>query len=333
MKYTPTPFDRIRRTTCSILSSSAAGASSNRRCASSKKNTSVGLLRIADFRQPLEQLREQPEQERPVQLRRADELVGRENVDDAAAARVGLQQVVDVQHRLAEKGGRRPAARSRAARAESRRSTRRRRCRTAVVNSRALSPTNCSIARRSFRSSSSSPLSSATLKTSASTPCCVAFNPSSRPRSSGPRSEIVARTGNPRLAEYIPEHDRAGGPRRLGDARGLQPLAQLRRRRSRRGQPRQIAFHVGEKHRHADPREVLGEHLQRDGLAGAGGAGDQAVPVRERRPEQHVLARRRPGDDKRFTHGRLRLLVADRPDASISSRANSGPLPSSSCLK
>ena len=67
-----------------------------------------------------------------------------------------------------------------------------------VVNCRALSPTHCSIARRSFRSSSSSPLSSAILKTRASTPCCVAFNPNSRPRMSGPRSEIVARTGNPR---------------------------------------------------------------------------------------------------------------------------------------
>ena len=68
----------------------------------------------------------------------------------------------------------------------------------AVVNWRALSPTNCSIARRSFKSRSSSPLSSAILKTRASTPCWVAFKPNKRASSSGPRSEIVARTGNPR---------------------------------------------------------------------------------------------------------------------------------------
>ena len=42
-KYTPTPFDRIRRTTCSILSVSALGASSNNKCASSKKKTITGL--------------------------------------------------------------------------------------------------------------------------------------------------------------------------------------------------------------------------------------------------------------------------------------------------
>ena len=42
-KYTPTPLERIRRTTCSIFSISALGASLNSRWASSKKNTIFGL--------------------------------------------------------------------------------------------------------------------------------------------------------------------------------------------------------------------------------------------------------------------------------------------------
>ena len=42
-KYTPTPLERISRTTCSILVSSALGASLKRRCASSKKKTSLGF--------------------------------------------------------------------------------------------------------------------------------------------------------------------------------------------------------------------------------------------------------------------------------------------------
>ena len=46
--------------------------------------------------------------------------------------------------------------------------------------------------------------------------------------------------------------------------------------------PGQIAFDVGEEHRHADPREMVGEHLQRDRLAGAGRAGDEPVAVGER---------------------------------------------------
>src|SRR5262249_51706525 len=48
-------------------------------------------------------------------------------------------------------------------------------------------------------SSSNSPWSSAILKTSASTPCCVGFRLNRRPSSSGPRSEIVARSGKPCL--------------------------------------------------------------------------------------------------------------------------------------
>ena len=42
-KNTPTPFERISRTTCSIFSCSAFGASANSRWASSKKNTSFGF--------------------------------------------------------------------------------------------------------------------------------------------------------------------------------------------------------------------------------------------------------------------------------------------------
>jgi len=41
----------------------------------------------------------------------------------------------------------------------------------------------------------------------------------------------------------------------------------------------QIPFDVGHEHRHADRGEGVRERLQRDGLAGAGGAGDQAVAV------------------------------------------------------
>ena len=44
-KNTPTPFERISRTTCSTFSSSAGGASLKSRCASSKKNTSFGFSR------------------------------------------------------------------------------------------------------------------------------------------------------------------------------------------------------------------------------------------------------------------------------------------------
>ena len=66
-----------------------------------------------------------------------------------------------------------------------------------VWNCAALSPTCCSIARRSFASRSSRPLSSAILNTRFSTPSWVSFSASIEDSSSGPMSEIVARTGWP----------------------------------------------------------------------------------------------------------------------------------------
>ena len=47
------------------------------------------------------------------------------------------------------------------------------------------------------------------------------------------------------------------------------------------GDARQVALDVGREHRHAGGREALRQHLQRDRLAGAGGAGDEAVAVGE----------------------------------------------------
>ena len=49
----------------------------------------------------------------------------------------------------------------------------------------------------------------------------------------GPRSEIVARTGKPRLPNTSQNDDRVRAPGRLRDAGRLQPLAQLRRRATR----------------------------------------------------------------------------------------------------
>ena len=56
---------------------------------------------------------------------------------------------------------------------------------------------------------------------------------------------------------------------------------------ARGGQAGQVALHVGHHHRHALGRELFGQQLQRLGLAGAGGAGDQAVPVEHAQWDAH----------------------------------------------
>src|SRR5262245_31817920 len=48
---------------------------------------------------------------------------------------------------------------------------------------------------------------------------------------------------------------------------------------ARLGKTGQIAFHVGAEHRNALAGKALGKPLKRERLAGAGGAGDQAMAV------------------------------------------------------
>src|SRR6185436_15647833 len=62
------------------------------------------LLEVADFRKLFEELREQPEQERRIQARLENELVGGKDADDAAAAEIGAHQIGDVERRLAKEG-------------------------------------------------------------------------------------------------------------------------------------------------------------------------------------------------------------------------------------
>ena len=60
------------------------------------------LVRIADLRQVLENLRDQPQQEGGIELRRGHQLVGGEDVDVTAPVAGGAHEIVNVERRLAE---------------------------------------------------------------------------------------------------------------------------------------------------------------------------------------------------------------------------------------
>src|SRR5262249_42568382 len=60
------------------------------------------FFRIADFRQALEQFRQQPQQEGGIEFRRVDQFIGSQNVDDSLAATVGLHQIVKIKGGLAK---------------------------------------------------------------------------------------------------------------------------------------------------------------------------------------------------------------------------------------
>ncbi len=66
------------------------------------------------------------------------------------------------------------------------------------------------------------------------------------------------------------------------------------------GQPRQVALHVGHQHRDARRAELLGDQLQRLGLAGSGGPRHQAMPVDGGQRDTDLRRRiRRAVDDDR----------------------------------
>ena len=77
----------------------------------------------------------------------------------------------------------------------------------------------------------------------------------------------------------VPEHDGAGFRLVVDHAELGGALLDLLAGRPRLGQPRHVALDVGDEDRHSEAREALGQHHERDGLAGAGGAGDEAVAI------------------------------------------------------
>jgi hypothetical protein len=71
---------------------------------------------------------------------------------------------------------------------------------------------------------------------------------------------------------------------------------------ARGAEAREVALGIGEEYRHADIRELLGDPLQGHRLAGAGGAGDQAMAVGELR-QQDKFDLATLGDGQGVGHG------------------------------
>jgi hypothetical protein len=89
------------------------------------------------------------------------------------------------------------------------------------------------------------------------------------------------------LAEQVPVGDREGAAGIAIDRELLRPLDRAWIVAALLADACEITLHVGHEHRHAEGGETLGDGLQRHRLAGAGGAGNQPVPVAEL--QQQVL--------------------------------------------
>jgi len=80
--------------------------------------------------------------------------------------------------------------------------------------------------------------------------------------------------------EDVPEEDRRGGRAPIGELQRGDPLGHLRIVAGRLGDPGEVALDIGEEDGNSEGAEVLGDGVDRDRLAGAGRAGDEAVAVR-----------------------------------------------------
>ena len=104
------------------------------------------------------------------------------------------------------------------------------------------------------------------------------------------------------FAEDIPEGDRVGVGNEAFEAEFLDALLQLRADDAGRAGAGEVALDVGHEDRHAGERQALGHRLQGHRLAGAGGAGDQAVAVGHLR-QQGRVAVFGLGEIEGFGHG------------------------------
>ena len=148
---------------------------------------------------------------------------------------------------------------------------------------------------------------------------------SMRASSSGPMSETVARTGWPCSPKTSQNVDRAARrTRRLAARAASSRSCELRRAaRPAAAMPARSPFTSAMNTGTPMRAEVLGEHLQRDRLAGAGRAGDQAVAVGQRRQQVAARCRCDLRDQQRFGHrhallddGRDAMIKYASPDAS-----------------
>ncbi|MCW0417102.1 hypothetical protein NB689_002856 [Xanthomonas sacchari] len=197
-KYTPTPLERISRTTCSMRCTSAGGASSNSRCASSNTNTSFGLSRS-----PTSGSRSNSSDSshsRKVEYSRGLST-------SCAAARMPITPRPSWSTRISSARSSAGSPKKPSPPSWARRSSARWIAATdcaltrpySVEMSLRSSTTSASSARRSSRSSSSRPRSSASLNTMSSTPAWVSLSSSTRASRVGPISLTVVRTGWPSL--------------------------------------------------------------------------------------------------------------------------------------
>ena len=113
----------------------------------------------------------------------------------------------------------------------------------------------------------------------------------------------------PLLAEHVPEVDGSSQGHVIGHSQFAGAFGEFRIADSGKRHAGQVAFDVGHEDRHSQLAQALGQHAQRHGLAGSGGAGNHPVAIghRSQQPDLVVPFARKHRERHRRTSFLLRF--------------------------
>ena len=249
----------------------------------------LGLFQIARLGQALKQLREHPQKEARVERRVLHQLHAVEHVDHAAAVRVGAHPVIDVERRLAEKE---VAALllKRQQRAQDRRDGLRR---DVAVGHHVLRAVLTDVVQHGAQ----------VLEIEEQQPLVIrdAEHDVQDALLRGREAEDAGQKLRPHVA-HCRADGVAAGLINVPEGRGIALVGKAAAQTEAvdalfhalavdagRADTRHVALYVAQEHGHARIGKGLGHHLHGDGLAGAAGAGDQAVTVAHVQCQLHPL--------------------------------------------
>ena len=245
-----------------------------------KEEHELWLFQVAHFGHPVVDLREDPHEERGVERRIGDQLVGCKDVHDALAVH-GLHEIVDVKRRLAEELVRALGLQLEQAALDGADG----RCGNVAVVELELAGILADEREQILQIleiDDGHLLVGGELEGCRKNTGLRVVEREQRAQQERPHRGDGCANRVPLLSEHVPERDGVGPEHGSGHAVALKALLELVAHRPLHGDAREVALHVGHEDRHADPGELLGKALQTHGLARTGCAGDASVSVGKR---------------------------------------------------
>jgi hypothetical protein len=238
----------------------------------------AGFLRVPRLGKLLEQLGEEVEQERGVEPRGGHEPGGGQDVDHPAAGRIGLKEVLEVERGLAEEPVR-PLFLKREEPPLDRPDARGGDVAVRGPELPGVVPDELRYRPEVLQVQQEEAVVVRDLEDEGQHAALDIVQVEDPPEEERPHLRDGGPHGVPLLPEEVPEGDGIPPVFESVQFELRHPFHDFRVVAPRQRDPGQVPLHVRQEDRNADCAELLRQHPQRDGLAGARGSCDQAVPV------------------------------------------------------